>query len=201
MTKFKNPPPNTLHNMWMNKRIEILNQIKHVDKRTYLALIELVTKLPNQEKVSDTFITGNVGSGKTVHAAWLLLEYFRLHTFNRKSRTFVYSSNNKYFNAIKETYDKDTDIDRVVLLNYINSFKTCDLLILDDIGIKAPTDWAYNELYTLVDYRYKQMKTTIYTSNLSISELSELFNDDRIPSRISHQCKGNIIKFNRKSFR
>jgi DNA replication protein DnaC len=52
-------------------------------------------------------------------------------------------------------------------------------------------------LYLILDYRYRQRKTTIFTGNLSIEELSMKMKDVRLASRIQHDCKGNIKCFDK----
>lgn len=58
-----------------------------------------------------------------------------------------------------------------------------DLLVIDDIATKASTEAYTEELYSLIDHRSTEELTTIFTSNIPISEVSELLGD-RIASRI-----------------
>jgi len=57
-------------------------------------------------------------------------------------------------------------------------------LVLDDLGTCKLSEWMFEILYSLINYRYEYLKTTIITSNYSIEQLAELWNDDRITSRI-----------------
>ena len=41
-----------------------------------------------------------------------------------------------------------------------------DLLVLDDIALTNVEDRFYNLLYNIIDDRYQNMKSTIYTSNI-----------------------------------
>ena len=56
-------------------------------------------------------------------------------------------------------------------LYYLNSLKTCDLLILDDFGMERRTDYAQEQVFSLIDGRYLARKPLIVTTNLSLQEL------------------------------
>jgi len=43
--------------------------------------------------------------------------------------------------------------------------KTCDLLVLDDMGAHNPTNWRNAQLDALVDYRYREALPLIMTAN------------------------------------
>ena len=57
------------------------------------------------------------------------------------------------------------------------------LLFIDDIGAEKMTEWVAETFYLILNYRYNEMLPTIFTSNLSPSELAERIGD-RIVSRI-----------------
>jgi len=61
------------------------------------------------------------------------------------------------------------------------------ILIVDDLGAEKFTDWSIENLYRLVNYRYENMLTTVFISNLSLKELSQRVGD-RIVSRIIEMC-------------
>lgn len=63
----------------------------------------------------------------------------------------------------------------------VKSFRRCSLLILDDLGTQQGREWINEAVFSLVDYRYRENKPTIYTSNLPIDEASK---DERTASRI-----------------
>lgn len=60
-------------------------------------------------------------------------------------------------------------------------YKTCDLLVIDDIGAQIGKEWQTQELFKLINSRISQGLVTIYTSNLDIDKLNV---DERIRSRI-----------------
>ena len=54
-----------------------------------------------------------------------------------------------------------------------------DLLILDDLGAQAGTDWAREKLFQLLNYRYLNELPTVITTNLALEDL-----DPRLMSRL-----------------
>lgn len=68
-------------------------------------------------------------------------------------------------------------------------------MVFDDIGIKAATDSMNDALLEVIKAR--QGKPTVFTSNLSPQQLSEVY-DDRVVDRI---CAGHSIEFKGKSQR
>ena len=65
------------------------------------------------------------------------------------------------------------------------------------------SDWAYQTLYSLINHRYDWLKTTIITSNYTLDELQDNWQDDRITSRIKRMCellpKEKILKYECRS--
>lgn len=64
--------------------------------------------------------------------------------------------------------------------------KFTSLLILDDLGAQRNTDWALEQLDSLIDHRYVCEKLTIFTTNLTSKQLPA-----RIASRLN---EGECIK-------
>ena len=59
--------------------------------------------------------------------------------------------------------------------------RTAPLLVLDDLGTQAPTPWAAEKLFQILNYRYNAQLPTVITTNLDLDEL-----DDRLRSRLGH---------------
>lgn len=80
-----------------------------------------------------------------------------------------------YINKVGQSYKDKEAPDG----SYI--YRTCDLLVLDDIGAQIGKEWQQQEMFRLVDERMKHGLLTIYTSNLDIEGLNV---DERTKSRI-----------------
>ena len=75
-----------------------------------------------------------------------------------------------------------TDYIQAVRNGEAEPYREASVLILDDIGSQDEKhEWIIELVYGLVNYRYSNRKTTIYTSNLELEKCSD---DDRITSRI-----------------
>lgn len=75
----------------------------------------------------------------------------------------------------------------------ISKYASLPVLILDDLGAEKSTEWSMQTLFLIIDRRYRDMKKTIITSNLSLEEIAEKVGD-RIASRISEMCDVKRIK-------
>lgn len=63
------------------------------------------------------------------------------------------------------------------------------VVILDDIGAEKPSDWVMEQLYALIDLRYRMQRSTIFTTNCSMKKLEGQIGS-RSVSRIMEMCDG-----------
>lgn len=63
------------------------------------------------------------------------------------------------------------------------------LVIIDDIGAEKPSDWVEEQLYALIDLRYRMQCSTIFTTNCSLKQLESQIGS-RVVSRIFEMCEG-----------
>ena len=77
----------------------------------------------------------------------------------------------------------------------------CDLLILDDFGMERQTDYANEQVFSIIDGRYLARKPLIVTTNLSLDELKHPTNitKQRVYDRILEMCVP--VKFDGESLR
>ena len=73
---------------------------------------------------------------------------------------------------------------------YLNSLNRFDLLILDDLGAERQSDFALEQVFNVIDNRYKSEQPVIITTNLSLSELKNPsdIKYKRIYDRILEMC-------------
>ena len=81
----------------------------------------------------------------------------------------------------------------LALEDVLNPYRTGNfLLVLDDLGVENPTDWAHEQLYRVLDSRSDSRLPTIITSNVPPGRL-----DPRIMSRYANGlvvCKGKDMR-------
>lgn len=78
----------------------------------------------------------------------------------------------------------------VVKEYYLNDFKSCDLLILDDFGMERQTDYAKEQVFGIINGRYLVQKPLIVTTNLSLKEMKSAteLSARRIYDRVLEMC-------------
>lgn len=132
------------------------------------------------------FVSGPAGSGKTVLAANLLLDIKKHLWLNFQDRTLQFVSVPSLFNDLKRSFDSKEDSQYDILDELNNTW----LLVLDDLGVSGkPSDWLLETLYLIINHRYENLLPVIITSNLGLDELSSLYGDTRITSRIDRMCR------------
>lgn len=77
--------------------------------------------------------------------------------------------------------------DYETVLDYI---RRVPMLGLDDLGAQKWTEWATEQLYEVLNYRYVKSKPTIITSNLGPTELG----DGRLASRLSDVALVKVVE-------
>ena len=65
----------------------------------------------------------------------------------------------------------------------VDSARTIDILVLDDLGSEKPSDWVREKLFVLINARYEAELPTIITSNYSTADLVDRLGQ-RIVSRL-----------------
>lgn len=146
------------------------------------------------------YIYGNVGSGKTHLACCILNEC--LNNFYYPIFTNMFEIANK----IKSTFNNNDNNTNNNEEGYINKLSNTNLLIIDDLGTEdyrknGGDNWLKGKLYDIINKRYNNMKSTIFTSNLKLTELVEKKGiDDKIVSRIV-AMSNSIINIEASDFR
>lgn len=86
---------------------------------------------------------------------------------------------------VRKTYNKDSGVGE---LEIIKEFQQSPVLIIDDIAVEKPTDFIGELLYSIFDYRVEHKLPTIVTSNKTIEEMSDMYSDGRVSSRLKKLC-------------
>ena len=125
------------------------------------------------------------GTGKTFHASLLLNEYIyktcltARMDFENPIGYFV-----SYASLMDELrYSKDDEqLDQVM-----EKVKNVPLLVMDDIGSGTTSQFTNEQTYILLNHRYNNGLSTIFTTNLSSKHLLTALNP-RIVSRMNSNC-------------
>ena len=73
---------------------------------------------------------------------------------------------------------------------YIDSFKQYPLLIIDDLGIERNSEFAREQVFSVIDSRYRSQLPMIVTTNLSVDEMMDPadLSRSRIYGRVLERC-------------
>ena len=121
-------------------------------------------------------IYGPVGTGKSYTAAVIANELI-----NRQYSVIMTS----FVKLLQEVSGFDTDGEEYIAL--LNQAK---LLIIDDLGTERSTDYALENVYNIIDSRYRCGKPLILTTNLDLQQMKECqdIRYSRIYDRIFEMC-------------
>ena len=120
---------------------------------------------------------GDVGTGKSFAAACIA------NALLEQATPVLMTNFSKILNQMGTMYTEER-------YQYIASFKHYPLLIIDDLGIERSTEYAKEQVYAVIDERYKANLPLIITTNLTIGEIRNPENvaDARIYSRVLEMC-------------
>ena len=82
----------------------------------------------------------------------------------------------EYSGTLSKMSKNFSDENKLVLDTRIEEMKSCDILIFDDFGSEKPNEYFLSEIMMpVLQHRLTNKKTTIFTSNYSISELESKY--------------------------
>ena len=79
---------------------------------------------------------------------------------------------------------------------YIASFSKFDLLVIDDLGVERSSEYTLEQIYAVIDERYKSNLPLIVTTNLTPKQLGSAHDvaHARIYSRILEMCTPVLLQ-------
>ena len=118
---------------------------------------------------------GNVGRGKTYAACEVA------NALIDKGYSVMVTNFSRILNTLQGTFEKQEYLDK------LNSYS---LLVLDDLGIERDTEFSKEQVYNVIDSRYRAGKPMIITTNLSIEQIKNPadIEDRRVYDRILERC-------------
>ena len=120
---------------------------------------------------------GNVGTGKSFVAACIA------NALLEQGVPVLMTNFSKLLNQMGALYSEER-------YRYIAALSNFPLLIVDDLGIERSTEYALEQVYAVIDERYKSGQPLIVTTNLTIGEIRNPRDvaHARIYSRILEMC-------------
>lgn len=168
--------------------------VEKEDKPIYEAIGKIIENVGEWvEEGNSLYLFGkNKGTGKTSLACAIANAYIRYRVKNNPDLGPVvyFIKTAKFLEEIRLQFNNPTPD----FPSKLELIENVELLIMDDIGAEKPSDWVRERLLNVIDQRYSNMKSTIYTSNLSIVQLAENLHDriaDRLRDCTILEFKGN----------
>lgn len=130
------------------KRIEVIKWVQNFFK-----------SYQSNKEIKGLYLHGSFGSGKSFILAALLNEIAK----NGANTVIMYYP--EMLRRLKESFSDDFGL-------LMHEIKTCDVLLIDDIGAESVSSWSRDEILgTILQYRMDSKLPTFFTSNLNIEEL------------------------------
>lgn len=135
------------------------------------------------------------GTGKTATASALANEFMARHYVGHVQRGITPPENAVYFMdcaELQQLYTQFTrphiprDIAESASRQYYGMMeraKSAMFTVMDDIGVREASDGFRGDLHTIVNHRYTKKLPTVYTSNVPMEELTDVF-DRRLYDRV-----------------
>lgn len=159
---------------------EVWNESSQMSKENAIRYYKNFNKIKMTRQNSIIFC-GQVGSGKTHLAIALALNF--IQNLSIKVRYMSYRE------SIMEL--KQNILDCTAYNARISQYKMCEILLIDDLFKGKITDTEINIMYEIIDYRYKNNKPIIISSELMIDEL--IMKDEALGSRIFEMTRDYLI--------
>ena len=147
---------------------------------------------------SSLFIAGDIGTGKTYLASCLAADLIRRKVQVR------WCNVGDVLRAIRSSFDQKNVTEEDV----IRRFTDPQVLVLDDLGKERPTEWATEQLFSIINTRYDAQKPVIVTTNYGGADLVKRLtargdSDDTTPRAIVDRLRAmsKVIKLEGESWR
>ena len=136
------------------------------------------------------YISGGCGVGKTTLASLIGRELIR------RGKQVIFRENQELLNELKASFDKTAE----TTSELIRKYTTCEVMIIDDVGMGLQSEWGVGILEQVINGRYVRNLRTILTSNYGVEELrarlsrSDEYGGLRIVSRLQEKAEHFEVK-------
>lgn len=143
-------------------------------------------------KGTNLILFGNYGTGKTMLMSILCRALANDYLLKSRFVNVV-----DFMNDIKDTFNNSEKTTAKTL----ESYRTAEILFLDDIDKIKPSEYSKETIYSLVNYRTEQELPTVVSANHSPEDLDLKYFDEAIVSRLADIENSKIIQFLHKNKR
>jgi len=143
------------------------------------------------------FITGPCGTGKTHIACALTMALRKSEKHGRRNCMIVFSSD--LFLRIRSSFGQrhiyvgDNESEEEIISSVTKPY----IYVFDDVGAQKQSEFVIETWYAIIDRRYREAYPTVFTSNMSLKEIS-IHMSDRIASRLAEGVVVELIGKDRR---
>ena len=169
------------------QRIDLFVDKDNKDRPSFVRMKEIENNIEDfVNKGESLYIHSPItGNGKTAWSVRLLMSYiFHIWYKSDMSCRALFINVPRLFIALKDNISRPSEYIKHIKENVL----TADIVVWDEIGTKATTEFESENLFNFINARIDAGKSNIYTSNASKRELSELLGK-RLYSRIVTQSE------------
>jgi DNA replication protein DnaC len=150
---------------------------------------ELVDLWPNTPEGKGLLLMGGCGVGKTHLAVAALVEIIQ----SGKPGRMIFSNFQDLIQEIQASFDPDTATTKAEIMRPILE---ADLLVLDELGSQKPTQFVQDILYYVINTRYNEERTTIFTTNYL--EATADAKDESLEQRIGVRLRSRLAEMTQR---
>lgn len=156
----------------------------------------------NEVRIKSLYLwSESPGTGKTTTATALLSEYLLTHFIGSLKRKETPKQRPVYFldcQAIQTEYNSfnrpkvPDSIAEPASQRYYTAMERAqytDFVVIDDVATRTATEGFTGDLHSLINYRTTNAMPTVYTSNIPIEQLPEIFGEQRLADRVRDMCQ------------
>jgi DNA replication protein DnaC len=142
------------------------------------------------ERGEGMWFLGSPGTGKS-HLAYLISQ----HALAAGRSVAIYTGP-RLLDEIRRTYGED---DSGATLDLIDRLTTVELLHVEDLAVARPTDWVLEQLYNIVNGRYENERSIVFTCDLTGDEdphegAPALVNPHRLAGHITMRNYSRLVE-------
>ncbi|MBU8715442.1 DNA replication protein [Brevibacillus parabrevis] len=190
------------------RQVTVANSVARADQAKAYAIVERYCETferqfdesPQAERIKSLYLYSfATGTGKTTTAAAIANTYLIGHYIgsiqrNRRplNRPVYFLDVNDWqtqFNAFNRPRVPDHIAEPASAAYYraMEYGREAPFVVMDDIGVRDASDAFRADLHAIINHRVTNRMPTVYTSNVAIEELADVF-DKRLADRVRDQC-------------
>lgn len=181
--------------------------VRESQSQAYALFDRYVTTFSRQfeadgERIKSLYLwSESPGTGKTTSASALLNEWLIRHYVGSIQRGLTPLQRPAYFldandlqtdyNAFNRPRVPDSIANPAAerYYNAIHRAKHTPFVVIDDIATRSTTEAFVSELHSIINYRVTNMLPSVYTSNVPVDGLLNIFEAPRLVDRVRDQCQ------------